>query len=95
MTGLTKQDIEAVIANIEYLKVGKKTTLCLLTLESGFEVVATASCVNPEDYNEVIGNQIAYQRALDKVWELQGYVAQWRRWTTTEPVTEEAQPAAA
>jgi hypothetical protein len=73
---LTITDIEAAIESQHCWKVGMKTTLCLTTLVNGFEIVTSSSCVDPAMYNEEIGAQIAKERGVDKVWELEGYVLQ-------------------
>lgn len=73
---LTVEDIRSKIANVQFYKLGKKTTVALTTLTSGFEIVTSASCVNPSDYDEKIGRELAAQRGEDKVWELEGYLSQ-------------------
>lgn len=75
-TSCTIEDIEAAIATEESLKIGKKTTVVLLTLQNGFEIVGLSSCVDPKNYDQVIGEKLARQRALEKVWELEGYKLQ-------------------
>ena len=76
---VTPEDIDAAIASEEFSKVGQKTTVCVLTLRNGFEVIGTSSCVDPASYNQEIGNKFAKQRAMDKVWELEGYKLQCAR----------------
>lgn len=73
---LTEEDIIRTIAKEEVYDLGKKTTAVCLTLRNGFEVVGTAACVDEAHYNQNIGAKFARQRALDKVWELEGYVLQ-------------------
>lgn len=75
-TYLILEDIEECIVTEVYEKMGLKTTVCMLTLANGFEVVGTASCVDPEQYDHSKGCNIARQRAVDKVWELEGYKLQ-------------------
>lgn len=75
---LTEEDIKHVIVRKEYTRIGEKTTICLLTLENGFEVIGTSACVNPEDFDYETGKKFALERAMDKVWELEGYRLQWR-----------------
>lgn len=70
---LTPQDIENCIASEEYSTVGNKTTVCVLTLKNGFEVVGTASPVDPADYSLEKGKEPARRRAIDRLWELEGY----------------------
>lgn len=76
MRKLTEADIEAMVEKEEAMTLGTKTTAVVLTLKNGFEVVGTSACVNPADYNLEVGRVFARQRAIDKVWELEGYVSQ-------------------
>lgn len=76
MSKLTIDDINAAIESEEYITLGKKTTACVLTLKNGFEVVGTSACVNPADYDIEKGKPFAKQRAMDKVWEVEGYRSQ-------------------
>ena len=73
---MTEEDIESTIESEEYSKVGYKTTLCMMTLKNGFEVVGSSACVNASDYDHEIGSEFARKRAMDKVWELEGYLLQ-------------------
>lgn len=74
---LTDNLIQKQIVSTEFSRIGKKTTVCCLTLTNGFEVIGTSSCVNPEKYNEELGQKYSRERALAKIWELEGYRAQW------------------
>lgn len=73
---LTESDIESLIAKEDYYTVGAKTTICVLTLDNGFEVIGKAGCLNPDDYDLGKGKPIARRRAVDKLWELEGYKQQ-------------------
>lgn len=53
-----------------------RTTICNLYLENGFTVRGESSCVDPENFDKEIGERIAKERAVDKVWELEGYLLQ-------------------
>lgn len=70
---LTQSDIENSIKSESYFQAGKKTTVCVLTLQNGFEVIGSSACVNPDDFNMETGKPYARERALNKVWELEGY----------------------
>lgn len=74
--GLTIEQIESQIESETAYTLGAKTTAVVLTLKSGFEVVGTSACVNAAEYDLEIGKKFARQRAMDKVWELEGYRAQ-------------------
>lgn len=73
---LTYEIIVGQIKKTEFRKMGEKTTICLVTLNNNFEVVGTSACVNVEDFNQVIGENLAYEKAIDKIWELEGYYSQ-------------------
>lgn len=73
---LLQADILDCITSEESYKVGVKTTVVVLTLKNGFEVVGVSGCVDPVNYNHEIGTSIARTRAIDKVWELEGYLLQ-------------------
>lgn len=70
---LTDEMINDLIDKVEYAKIWKKTTICLLTTKSWFEIVTSSACINPEDYDEEIWWKIAYEKAVDKLRELEWY----------------------
>lgn len=76
ITKLTQEGINNAIINIEYKKMGKKTMICCLTLQNGFEVIGKAHCQNDNEFDESIGQDIALEDAKNKVWELEGYIMQ-------------------
>ena len=69
---ITPNDLEALIADEEYVVQGTMT-ICTLTLHSGFKVVGSAACLNAEDFNTTIGADISRQRAFDQLWALEAY----------------------
>ncbi len=73
---LTKQDLLNCIVKEEYQKMGAKTTVCVLTLKNGFEIVGTSACVDPKNFNEQMGKEISKDVAVNKIWELEGYKLQ-------------------
>ena len=62
----------AIKAEWDY-KVGEKTTIVVLLLHNGFEVVGTSGCVDAANYDHETGKKYARERAITKVWELEGY----------------------
>jgi hypothetical protein len=48
-------------------------TICVLVLKNGFTVTGESACASPESFDPLIGRQIAYNHALDKMWPLLGY----------------------
>lgn len=49
-------------------------TLCVLVLKNGFKVVGDSSSVSLENFDAELGRKIARQKAIDKVWMLEGYL---------------------
>lgn len=53
---------------------GRKTTVVMLTMENGMEIIGPSACVNPDYYNEKRGEEIAYENALKKLIEMEAYM---------------------
>jgi len=49
-------------------------TICVITLKNGFTLVGKSACASPENYDEHIGRQIAYEDARKQIWALEGYL---------------------
>jgi hypothetical protein len=76
MNKVTQELIESKIANENYMKLSSKLTHCILTMENGFEITGESACVDPANYDPVLGQRIAYKNAFDKIWMLEGYLLQ-------------------
>ncbi len=76
MNKVTEEDVESHIREVEFTTMGKKTTVCTLTMKNGYEVTGLSACVDPKDFDESIGCNIAKERAKEKIWELLGYMRQ-------------------
>lgn len=70
---VTEQGLKDVIVKESYVRIGQKTTVCCLTLKNGFEVLGESACVDPANFNEELGRKYAYERAFEKLWQLEGY----------------------
>ena len=57
---------------------GSMLTVCLLTLENGFNVTGESACVSPENFDAEIGSKIARDNARDKIWMMEGYLLKQR-----------------
>jgi hypothetical protein len=72
---ITPEHIDSMIAREEYYVFpGTTVTVCMLTLENGFNVVGHSACASPENFDVAIGKSIARREARDKIWELEGYL---------------------
>ena len=74
-TTLTVSDIQAVVTKVVYTVLSDyRTTICQLTLRNGFTVIGKSACVDVRNYNQALGEKYAYEDAISKVWELEGYL---------------------
>lgn len=72
---LTPDTIDSVIASKQFhLFEGSCLTVCCLTLTNGFTVTGESACASPENFNQEIGEGIAFDNARDKIWALEGYL---------------------
>ena len=70
---LTPDLIDSKIKNKSFHKLTDVLTVCVLTLENSFTVTGESACASPENYNQQIGEDIAFANARDKIWALLGY----------------------
>lgn len=49
-------------------------TFCTIVLENGFTVTGESACASPENFDEAIGQEIAFKNAREKIWLLEGYL---------------------
>ena len=68
------EDVLAAIDSETYtITPSGRTTICELTLTNGFTVRGESSCVSAANFDETIGRTEARKKAIDRVWELEGY----------------------
>lgn len=80
LTGYQKRLIRDHIQDIEYKKMGCKTTVALLKHKNGFEIVGTSACVRQEDFKNEIGEFYSLIDGLKKLDELQGFELQQKNY---------------
>ena len=73
---VTKEQLDNLVAKskIEYAVFGKKLTVAVITLPSNFKVTGEASCVDAKNFNKELGETYALENAVEKLWELEGYL---------------------
>lgn len=57
------------IDKVEFARIGKKITVCLISLKNGFELLGWSACVDADQYDEEIGKKMAQQDAENKLIE--------------------------
>lgn len=71
---LDEEKLESLVERIYYHRVpGTTVTICAITLKNGFTVVGDSACIDPENFDHSIGEQVAYNNAFEKIWQLEGY----------------------
>ena len=73
---VTIEKIENTILKEDYIKVGLKTVIAVLTLKNSFEIIGTSACVDPNNFDFEIGKKYAREKAIDQIWMLEGYLLQ-------------------
>lgn len=66
------------VKKVTYKKIGEKTTICVITLGNGFEIVGHSACVDKDMYNREIGEHYALVKALSNLSELNGFYEQMK-----------------
>lgn len=64
---------EQIVAEAYHHFPNSRTTVCMLTLRNGFEVIGSSASVAAENFNPEIGKTVARRKARDAVWEFEGY----------------------
>lgn len=72
---ITPDQIDAKIAGETFhLFPGTTLTICVLTLQNGFQVTGESASASPENFDAGIGRRIARDNARNKIWMLEGYL---------------------
>lgn len=70
---ITLDRINARIVKTEYVHHGL-LTICVLTMVNGYTVTGESACVSPDNYDRAVGDRIAKDNAIQKIWPLEGYL---------------------
>jgi hypothetical protein len=75
---VTQDQINNILAESEMkiFKIFDKCTVVICKLPNGFIITESSACVDPENFDEVIGYEICMERITNKIWELEGYALQ-------------------
>jgi hypothetical protein len=71
---VTEELIESRITDTRFERFSETVTVCEIKLDNGYSVRGESACVNPENYNQEIGEKIAYDNAFNKLWPLFGFL---------------------
>ena len=76
---VTRDQVNEILTNSKYEvfhKVFGKQCIVVALLPNGFTVVGESACVDPNNYVESIGEELARKRIEERIWELEGYKLQ-------------------
>jgi len=90
-TKITEADLDRFIGNSEQTvgvgKLDEKTTLVKLISRTGFVQYEVFSCVDPKNYDELLGAEICMKRLRNRLWPMLGFVFQWAN-NGLQPITK-------
>lgn len=70
---VTKDFLESEIADVKYQRLDATLTHCTITTHDGFTFTGESACIDPDQFDEEIGKQIAYKQAFEKMWQPYGF----------------------
>jgi len=70
---MTPEMIDSLIDNVEYKVFNNCFTVAAITLRNGYVVTGESAAASPENYDEDICEEIAFNNARSKIWGLAGY----------------------
>lgn len=62
-------------ADVEYFHLTPTLRVCVITLQSGHEVLGKAQVLDPANDVAEIGNSVAYTNAVNEIWYQVGAIA--------------------
>lgn len=71
---VTPADLDNKIARVLYHVPEDTTmTICTLVLQNGYTINGESACADPRNFDAEVGRSMAYEKARNKIWELEGY----------------------
>ncbi len=86
---LTQDDIQRVIVGAQFHRFpGTTLTVCCLHLVNGYTVTGESACVSEANFDAELGERLAREDAVRKVWALEGYLLRERLSRISEQVMQ-------
>ncbi len=70
---VTRDMVNNKIKEVKYLYDGT-TTICIVELYNGWKEIGTSAVVDPANYNQKLGEELALARAYDQLFKMEGYL---------------------
>lgn len=78
-------DLHKKIKSTTYQRIGDSTmTICVITMQNGYTVLGYSACVDPAAFKQALGEKYAFDNALNKVWDLEGYLLKEKLYNETK-----------
>lgn len=74
------EDIRKKVRSTSYTRLSGTVTVCQMEMVNGYVVVGKSACVDPNEYNQALGEKFAYEDAINQLWPLEGYLLAQRRY---------------
>lgn len=73
---ITQEFVDYLVDNscMDVQTIDNKTTIVYILLPNGFSMVESSSCVDPNNYDEKIGEEICIEKIKNRLWELLGFM---------------------
>lgn len=76
---VTREHIESRIGSIDYhVFPGTTITVCCIILDNGYAVTGQSAAASRANFDQELGEKIAYADAFRKIWALEGYLLRER-----------------
>lgn len=82
---LLPEDEDGTETALEALRV---LTVCTIVTKNGFTFVGTSGCVDPRNYDEQRGRELAREKAIELMWPAMGYELKQRLYKTNATENE-------
>ena len=74
---VTKELIESRVVDVDYQVIhiaGQKMMYCGIRMDNGFVAVGKpATCIDPANWRDEIGQKISYDNSFEELWKLEAY----------------------
>lgn len=83
---ISLEDIRKKVCSTSYTRLSGTVTVCQMEMVNGYVVVGQSACVDPNEYNQALGEKFAYEDAINQLWPLEGYLLAQRRYEAHKEV---------
>lgn len=71
---ITPEFLQSEITDIEYRRLTGTMTHCTITVKNGFTFTGESACVDPDNYDQELGEHYALEAAKEKMWVPYGFL---------------------